>query len=426
MTRVTGLVLRQREYWMGWPGAAYPVEDFEREYPEKAKRLAQSAEVDLKFSETVYDNNGLRDFIRTLETDRPDGLLLILLSMEMWKMVDQIADCEIPTVVFAPVGTAFTGHVVDRSRRKGLFLISSLEMDEVGRGLEIIDAKRKIAGETLLVLKGDSQKPKDSIVDGLGLTIRTVGKQEVVETYHRIGETEEVKAIAEEYAGKARRVIEPQRDDIIKAARMYLACRSLLKKYEATAITMDCLGLIGSRLIDTTPCMAFSRLNDEGTPAACEADIDALLTMVVLKHLYGKPSFMNDPVPETVKNLLIAAHCTCATRLNGYEAGSEPFTLRSHSESNMGVSMQVHWREGQEITLAKFQGPEKMIIGSGTVVGNVETPPAGGCRTSVEVRMKEVKDVRDTKGFHQLLFYGDLAGDLRNACQLMGIETAEI
>ena len=88
--------------------------------------------------------------------------------------------------------------------------------------------------------------------------------------------------------------------------------------------------------------------------------------------------------------------------------------------------MQVLWRREQEVTLAKFQKASKMLIGSGTVVGNVETPPAGGCRTSVEVRMKDTEDVRDVKGFHQLLMYGDHAKDLRDACQLLGIDVASM
>jgi hypothetical protein len=121
-----------------------------------------------------------------------------------------------------------------------------------------------------------------------------------------------------------------------------------------------------------------------------------------------------------LKVLVLTVHGL--VRLDGYGAKEEPFILRSHSESNIGVSMQVLWREGQDITLAKFQGETKMLVGSGTVVGNVDTPPAGGCRTSVEVRMKGVEDVRDLKGFHQLLMYGDHARELKGVCQMLGIE----
>jgi len=420
-TKVIGVVLRGKHYWMGWPGAAYPVDRYEREYPQRAVELGREVGVDVEFADPIYDAEGAEWILKRIKSNPPDGLLLIPLSMGMWNLVDEITKAGLPTVIFASIGTAFTGHVSARSRQEGVYFISSLDFQQVRTGLRMIDTKRKLAEERVLVLRGDEKEPVDSVIENLGIKVRTVGRGKVVETYERVGETDEVKEIAQWYADNALKIVEPTSEDLIKAARMYVACRKLLEEYEATAITMDCLGLIGSRLIDTTPCMAFSKLNDEGTPAACEADIDAILTMILVKHAFGKPSFMNDPVPETVRNILVAAHCTSPTRLDGYGMKPEPFILRSHSESNIGVSMQVLWREGEEITLAKFQGPKRMIIGSGTVIGNVDTPPAGGCRTSVEVRMKGIEDVRDLKGFHQLLFYGDHARELKDLCQLLKI-----
>jgi len=419
---IAGVVLRQKKYWMGWPGAAYPVDRYEKEYLEEAERIGDKMGITVEFAETIYDDVGVEKFIEALKVNSPDGVLLIPLSMGMWELVDRITNVGVPAVVFAPVGTVFTGHVNERSRKKGVYFISSIDFQQVKTGFRMIATKEKLAADRILILKGDTEKPIDTFVDNLDIKVRTVGRQNVVSAYEKIDETDEVKEIAAEYMENAKKTVEPSHQDVINAARMYMACKNLLTEYEATAITMDCLGLVGSRLIDTTPCMSFSKLNDEGIPAACEADFDAILTMLLMKHMFGKPSFMNDPVPETVRNVLIAAHCTSPTKLGGYGLKPEPFVLRSHSESNIGVSPQVQWREGQDITLAKFQGPSKMIIGSGTVIGNVETPPAGGCRTSVEVKMQNIEDVRNTKGFHQLLMYGDHGKELKDLCQLLGIE----
>jgi len=425
-TNVIGVILRQKEYWMGWPGAAYPVDKYEKEYREKAEHFGDEIGVSVNFVKTIYDEESVTKFLEILEENRPDGVLVILLSFQMWELVDKIIDsaCALgmPTVVFAPIGTAFTGHIRERSRMQGVYLISSLDFHQIKTALKMIDTKKKLAADRILVIKGAAKEPKEEVMDNLGTKIIAIGVDKLISEYEKVNETDEVKEIAKYYLNKAQKMVEPSSEDVIKAARMYVACKKLLTEYDATAITMDCLGVIGSRLIDTTPCLAFSKLNDEGIPAACEADLDALLTMLLIKHMFGKPSFMNDPVPETVRNILIAAHCTSPTKLNGYREKSEPFILRSHSESNMGVSLQVLWREGQDITLAKFQGSNKMIIGSGTVIGNVETPPAGGCRTSVEVKMKDIEDVRDTKGFHQLLFYGNHKKELKDLCQLLGIE----
>ena len=426
MAAITGVVLRQREYWMGWPGAGYPVDKYEKEYPEEAVRIGSEIGVPVSFADTIYDEAGTTKFQEQLNANPPDGVLTIPLSMGMWSFVDKITEVGIPTIAFAPIGVTFTGHVRDRSRQKGIYFISSLDFQPVKFGMKMIEAKNQLAESRILVLRGGDAGPADSVVDILGTKVRTVGRQRFAEEYQNIGETEEVKGVAEEYTKGAQKIVEPTAKDIINAARAYVASKKLLADYEADAITLDCLGLIGGRLIDTSPCMAFSRLNDEGVPAGCEADFDAILTMLLLKHLFGKPSFMQDPVPETVKNIFVGAHCTSPTKLDGYGKGSEPFILRSHSESNIGVSPQVLWREGQEVTMTKFQGPGRMIIGSGTVVGNVDTPPAGGCRTSVEIKMDDVPDVRDVKGFHQLIMYGNHAKELNDFCQLFGLEAIPI
>ena len=188
------------------------------------------------------------------------------------------------------------------------------------------------------------------------------------------------------------------------------------------AITTDCLGMVSTKVVPTPPCMAATLFQDAGVTYGCEADLFAAMSLLLVSYLFDKPGFMNDPVPETVKNQLIVAHCTCGTRLHGFDQPAEPYILRSHSESDIGVSMQVLWREGQPVTLVRFQNPNELILDTGTVVGNVDTPPAGGCRTSVEVVMDRVEDSRDVLGFHQAVFYGNHRRDVEAFCQMYGID----
>jgi len=187
---------------------------------------------------------------------------------------------------------------------------------------------------------------------------------------------------------------------------------------------------VRQQLIPVTPCIGLSRLNDEGIPAGCEADIDSILTMIILRHLFNKPGFIGDPTVDTVKNTWINSHCTSATKLAGIGESSEPFLLRRFGHLPLGVSPQVLWREGQEVTLVKFQGPDEMVIGSGKVIGNIDTPPADICVTSVEIKVDGVKDVRETereiKALHVLLIYGNHVKDLKAFCQLIGIRTSLI
>ena len=161
-----------------------------------------------------------------------------------------------------------------------------------------------------------------------------------------------------------------------------MTAKRLLRDEESNALTTDCLGMVQTKVMPTPPCMAATLFQDAGVTYGCEADVFGAISLMFTSYLFDKPGFMNDPVPETVKNLLIASHCVSPTLLNGFDKPAEPYILRSHSESNIGVSLQVLWRESQPVTLVRFKSPNELIVDTGRVVANVDTPPAGGCRTS--------------------------------------------
>jgi len=175
--------------------------------------------------------------------------------------------------------------------------------------------------------------------------------------------------------------------------------------------------------VPTPPCMAWTLLQDQGVTAGCEADLFGAVSLMLSSYLLDRPGFINDPVAETAKNLLIASHCTSGTRIRGFDKPPAPYILRWHSESALGVSTQVLWPEGEPVTLVRFSNPNELILDTGTVVGNVDTPPAGGCRTSVEIKMDNVEDARDVLGFHQVVVLGNQRHVVESFCQLYGIHT---
>ncbi len=172
--------------------------------------------------------------------------------------------------------------------------------------------------------------------------------------------------------------------------------------------------------------MAWQRLNDEGGAGVCECDWNAGISLRLCALLTGRPGFMQDPAPNTVNNTMMGAHCTSASKLRGFDQPAEPVILRSHTESDMGVSPQVIWPVGEQVTVMKFDGPGKIILGTGKLLANIDTPPCGGCRTSIEVQMDNVADSRDCKGFHQLYILGRHERLFHAYCQLAGIEVVPV
>jgi L-fucose isomerase-like protein len=299
-------------------------------------------------------------------------------------------------------------------------VISSLETAAVEQAMRMVRAKKQFAESRLLVVAGKERK--ETTLDLLGTKIRRVPRSSMNELFAKMPETEEAHAISRKMRKQARKIVEPTEKDTLNAARSFVTAKRLLLDEESNALTTDCLGMVQTKVVPTPPCMAATLFQDAGVTYGCEADVFGAISLMFASYLFDKPGFMNDPVPETVKNRLIAAHCVSPTLLNGFGAPAVPYILRSHSESNIGVSLQVLWREGQPVTLVRFKNPTELILDTGTVVANVNTPPAGGCRTSFEIAMDRVEDVRDVQGFHKVVFYGNHRRDVQAFCQMYGIK----
>jgi hypothetical protein len=420
--RIAGATVRIKPpYWLGWPGTAYDVEGMRVRYNEYFAGAAKRVGVNLQLEEAPLESEEqVEGFVSKLKAQKPHAVLVSLQHMGAWPWIDAVAKSGVPTIVFAPVGVAFTGHLIEISRRPGVHVVSSLDTAAIDQAFRMIRARRQLAASRMLVVAGD--KRSETALERLETKIRQVPRSSLHELFDQMPVTDEAREIADAAAGKAKKIVEPNADDLLNAARSFMTAKRLMLSEKANAITTDCLGMVSSRLVPTPPCMAASMFQDAGVTYGCEADLFAAISLMFVSYLFDRPGFQNDPVPETVKNVLITAHCTCGTRLNGFNEPPEPVILRSHSESDLGVATQVLWREGQPVTLVRFNDPNELILDTGTVVGNVDTPPAGGCRTSVEIAMDRVEDSRDVLGFHQVVFYGNHRREVESFCQMYGIK----
>ena len=217
------------------------------------------------------------------------------------------------------------------------------------------------------------------------------------------------------------------REDVINGIKSYLVAGKILEDEKADAISMDCLGSLADKEI-SLPCISWSRMNDVGIPAACEADTGAIAAQIIVHYLFDRPGFQQDPVADTSDDTIIGAHCSCPTRLNGYNQSPEPFELVHHHGNRDAVPRTI-WKTGQRITCLDFltadeidQERSQMLISTGTVVDNMNAPPSGGCVVSVKVKLDEGHEVLSFPGFHQLFFYGTYKNELEDFCKLFDFD----
>ena len=415
-------------YWMGWPGAAYDIKARQADYTRTLKEAAEKFGIQLEVRPEPLDaDTTVNSFIEQVKKQPPDGIVLISMSLnQSWPHIDNIAKNrgKVPVIVFSPMGTSFTGHLQGTRNIDGVYVAATQDVEWLTFGMKMFKIMSEMRNTRLCILAGD--KVEDRPLDVIGTTLHYIPRNRFPEEFTKVEESDQVRAIADYYTKNAKKIVEPTKQDILNAAKNYVAARRIMEAEKCQGISVDCLPLVENRLIPCPPCIAWLRLNDEGSVGACEADWNAAISLRLTSLLFDRPGFMQDPAPNTVNNTLMGAHCTCATKLEGFDKPAEPFILRSHSESNTGVAPQVLWRIGQKVTIMKFEGPGTIILGTGRVLRNIDTPPSGGCRTSVELELDGMADSRDTKGFHQLFIYGNLEPGFKAYCQLAGIKVVHI
>lgn len=430
-------VRRKEDYGMWWPGAIYDEsgKTAQHNYITQLTETAQALGVKFELRpKPIYSSAEADAWLADAKTAGVDGLMLVLMDRQQhtWPTAYKAVDTGIPTVIFSPVGTSFTTNTAPLAKKPGCVIYSAEEFDQALYGMKMLEAGAKIRRARCVVLMGD--KRFDESLADLGITLRHVPAKTYLDEYNSMDVTEEVLVMAEDYLRRARRRTGPTRQDVINGVKGYFVARRILEREKADAITMDCLGALANVGV-SLPCIAWSRMNDEGIPAACEADYGAVASHIIVQYLFGRPGFQQDPVADTVHNAIIGAHCSSPTRLNGFNQPAEPFDL-VHHHGNRDAVPRTLWRKGQRITSidvlpggdSSFRGgvrsthKARVLISAGTVLNNVNMPPNGGCVVSVRVKFDGDQEVLNFPGFHQLFFYGDYRRQLEQFCQLFGFK----
>jgi len=421
-------VRRKGEYGMHWPGAVYDGKAAQKMYTKKMKNTARrlEAKFDLR-SEPIYNLADAEGWIAEAEAEKVDGMVLVMMDRQehSWPSAQKVARSKIPSIIYSPLGTSFTTNTIHLAETPGCVVYSTNDFSQAAYGMKMLCAAAKMRRTRCVVIKGRNRS-EEPLAD-TGIQMQVVPATTFIEQYNQIPDSKDILAMADDYLRRARRVTGATRQDVINGVKSYYVAGKILEREQADAITMDCLGALGKIKV-SLPCIAWSRMNDDGIPAACEADYGAVASHIITQYLFDRPGFQQDPVADTADDSIIGAHCSCPTKLNGFEAGPEPFDLMHH-HGNRDAVPRTLWQGGHRVTSidllpGKGDGsketdtPSKVLISAGSVLENMDVPPSGGCVVSVKVKFDGYQEVLSFPGFHQIFFYGDYKHQIKDFCQL--------
>ena len=160
------------------------------------------------------------------------------------------------------------------------------------------------------------------------------------------------------------------------AETIYARLKEIISKHKLDGITLRCYDLF--KTMHNTGCIALSKLNDEGIPAACEGDIPMLMTMMVCKKLTGEPGFLCNPAQIKPDGQILLTKCTIPLSM------TDKHEFTTHFESGIGVAIHGEVPAG-EYTLVKLAPDMKRLLAVNVTVTRCQNEE-GLCRTQIWIQ----------------------------------------
>jgi hypothetical protein len=299
--------------------------------------------------------------------------------------------------------------------------------DDPVKAIDPKDCLEKLRSSTVLIVGRDPGEEAKAIKDVFGTTVKPISFQELHQAYLDADHDQAV-AWAQRWITEAEKVIEPTQEEIEKSGAMYLGMCDLMKRYNAQAITVNCLGGFYGGHLQAYPCLGFCQFNSDGLVGACESDLNSTMTMLTMGHLISRPGYISDPVIDTSKNRIIYAHCVASHKVFGPQGPSNPYHIRDHSEDRKGAAVRSLMPLGYTTTALKVDYfRREMVMHQGKSVENVDEDKACRTKLAVEVNgdIQKLLTMWDQWGWHRVTFYGELKDQVREVCQALGLKVVE-
>jgi hypothetical protein len=359
-------------------------------------------------------------------------------NFALTRVVQPILDGSHPMIMFSLPASGHDWMYPLRWHRKGhrVSLLTSSDYDELERGLRLLRVIPMMQKTRIILFppaRGTTaaQSP-EKVKKRLGADVVAV-EEKVFDEMISAAEDNAVRAEIDSWTKNAKEIIEPNKEDISKAARVSVALQRLMEQEKAQGLAVGtCMGWLPKGF----PCLGFARLRDGGIPAACEGDMDSLLTMLLFQYAIDKPGFQGNATFDTARNALWTAHCTAPLKMDGPDGAEAPYLLRGHSEvGGSGCVPEIQYRLGETITRSKMVNLDTILVSKGKII-EVPARSVHGCRTQIVTEVQDAatmaanwSSVLETEDamtlLHRVVFYGDHTDSMNHLARLMDMKVVK-
>lgn len=425
----------------GEPGPADRSWGADARQMETAKARLAKAEKDLGNVELIIGQSRNPEQTTALLKEAGPKTPVLAINLQCFaltRLVQPILDGGHPMVVFSLPASGHDWMYPHRWQRRGhrVTLLPTSDYNELERALRMLRVIPLMQQSRILLFPpaqgtAPARSPEE-IKKRLGAEVVLVEEKAFGDLIDG-ADSNAVRAEAERWTREAKEIVEPKADDISKAARVSVALQNLIEREQANGLAIGtCMGWLPKGF----PCLGFARLRDMGIPAACEGDMDSLLTMMLFQYAIDRAGFQGNATFDTARNVLWTAHCTAPLKMEGVTSKPAPYLLRGHSEvGGSGCVPEVQYRLGQTITRTKLVNLDTLLASTGKII-EVPSKSVRGCRTQIVTEVRDAatmaanwSSILDTEDamtlLHRVVFYDDHMDTARHLVRLLGMKLVE-
>ncbi|MCD6564217.1 MAG: hypothetical protein J7K23_09955 [Thermoproteales archaeon] len=327
-----------------------------------------------------------------------------------------------------------------------------------------------------LPIRGDhlglGQDPKNypypdysiKLKENTGISLDIVNSNELIEKLSKI-DKKKAEEIANIWISESKGVTGGvKKYDIIRAAKLYLSLKEILKNHNANALTLASWHLatnyVGPAKINIMPPLSWLELGKENIPGCCQGLVDCLVTQIIGNYISdGYQGFVGDIlndwkdwknvlIKDYPENIIILGHC--GAHINPHGRDRIPYIIREHivarskklpppwKPDETPTATTVEWPLDEKVTITKFDiYNRRVFITTGTVIdGNkifkdffntyctnkmvVKINPPPGYH--IVDKKEKWNKIRSEWGNHFVAFYGDLTREIEEVSFLLNFD----
>jgi hypothetical protein len=215
----------------------------------------------------------------------------------------------------------------------------------------------------------------NAIDQTFGTKVTKIGTKEVVEDedirdlwYNPSPEANE---IATRWIRDAKKMMNTIESEVVRSAKVYLAMKMLMEKYDATAMAYHIRTLVANRRREdyVTPALATSEFQLHNVVAKCQSHLNIILSEMLLQYAYGRPSMLGDYSVDTYNGTSMVQHCEGPwnawgdnRRVPYYLVDHRERPIRARSTTGVSAASWILYPPDETVTVWQIDVQSKEIL----------------------------------------------------------------